>query len=221
MAGLILTSLMVAAAGGLFALATPKEYVSSASVLVGPVTSDVDTLRAAESLTSTYSQLYVRPKALQTVADQVGLTSEEVDDASDVTFNTETRIVTLTVTTSSASVTQRIASGLTAQLTNFVGTVDPTAPGALRVISVQPQTTEEVSRSVVRYAALAGVGWLLLAVGVLAAFSSRPADPARANGGAYPDTGGGSNGYYEGTHAWGHEEQYDGLRADEYGSRRG
>jgi len=171
---LIVTTAMVALAAGMFAQASPPRYVSTASVLVGPVTSDVDTLRASQSLTSTYSQLLLRADALAQVSQEVGMTSKEISDDSDVTFNVDTRIVTLTVTTESADTSARIASTLTTQLTRLVGTVDPTAPGALSILSVQPQTAEPLERSVARYAALGGIGWLLLAIGVLAAFAARP-----------------------------------------------
>jgi capsular polysaccharide biosynthesis protein len=170
---LILTTVVVAAAAGLFAHSSPPRYVATASLLVGPVSADVDTVRASQALTATYSQLVLRPQALQGVAGLVQRSPSEVAAASDVTFNTDTRIVSLTVTTRLSRTSRQIASALTAQLTRLVGTVDPTAPGAVRILSAQPQTAVVVTRSVARYALLAAAGWLLLAFGLLAAFSSR------------------------------------------------
>jgi len=40
--------------------------------------------------------------------------------------------------------------------------VDPSAPGAVTILSVRPQTAEEVRPSATRYAILGGAGWLLL-----------------------------------------------------------
>lgn len=176
---LALTTLMVALAAALFSMAAPPKYVSTVNILVGPVTSDVDTLRAAESLTSTYSQVLVSAEAVQNAADSVGMSAKEVADDAVVTFNNETRIVTLTVTTSTSSASRGIASSLTRQLTTLVGTVDPTSPGALSILSVQPQTAERAPRSILRYAVLGGAAWLLLAVGVLAALASRPGGVGR------------------------------------------
>ena len=170
--GVVLTTLMVAIAGALYALASPPRYVATSTLLVGPVTSDVDTLRAAQSLTNTYSQLMVSPTAVQDAGRRAGLSSAAVTDAANVTFNSDTRIVVLNVTTDTSAQSRVIASTLTTELTRTVGTVDPTAPGALRVLTAQPQTAEEVTRSPVRYAILGGVGWLLLAIAVLAAFAA-------------------------------------------------
>ncbi len=172
MIGVVLTTLMVAIAGALYALASPPRYVATSTLLVGPVTSDVDTLRAAQSLTNTYSQLMVSPTALQDAGRRAGLSSSAVSDAANVTFNSDTRIVVLNVTTDTSAQSRVIASTLTTELTRTVGTVDPTAPGALRVLTAQPQTATEVTRSVARYAILGGVGWLLLAIAVLAAFAA-------------------------------------------------
>ncbi|MGA8211192.1 MAG: hypothetical protein WB441_11540 [Nocardioidaceae bacterium] len=177
-AALVVTTLVVALVAGIVAAASPPKYVSTTSLLVGPVTSDLNTLRASESLTSTYSQLLLRPAALAEVGGFVSMSPKEVEAASDVKFNTETRIVTLTVTTGSATQSPRIASALTARLTRLVGTIDPTSPGALQILTEQPQTVTTVSRSVTRYALLAAVGWLLLAAAVVAAFAARPTGAA-------------------------------------------
>lgn len=187
----MVTTLMVALAAGLFALSSPSKYVSTANILVGPVTADVDTLRASELLTSTYSQVLVSPEAVAEAAGTVGMTPKAVTKAAGVTFNTETRIVTLSVTTTSDAASRQIATSLTGQLTQRVGTVDPTSPGALSILSVQPQTAEELPRSFLRYAALGGVGWLLLAAGVLAALGARPGSVLRGSGsgGTRPSTG--------------------------------
>ena len=177
---LVVTTLIVALAAGLFSLAAAPKYVSTVNILVGPVTADVDTLRAAESLTSTYSQVLVSTGAIQEAAESVEMTPTAVTEAADVTFNVETRIVTLRVTTEAPAASRGIATSLTGQLTQLIGTVDPTAPSALSILSVQPQTAEEVPRSALRYAALGGAAWLLLTVGVLAAFASRPGSEVRA-----------------------------------------
>jgi capsular polysaccharide biosynthesis protein len=170
---LSVTTVMVALAAGLVASALPPKYVSKVSLLVGPVTGDVDTLRASELLTSTYSQLLLNPSAVQEAAASVGMSADDVSEDSVVTFNTDTRIVTMTVTTGTAATSTRIASSLTRQLADQVGTVDPSAPGAVTILSVRPQTAEEVRPSATRYAILGGAGWLLLVAALLAAFATR------------------------------------------------
>lgn len=169
---LVLTTMLVALGAGLWAHAAPVRYVSTTSILVGPVSSDVDTLRASQSLTSTYSQLILRPEALQRIATRLQRAPSAIADASDVTFNTDTRIVTLTVTTSRARLSINIASGLTTQLTRLIGTIDPTAPGVAQVLSARPQDAIAVTRSWPRYALLGGAGWLLLVLGVTAALAT-------------------------------------------------
>jgi capsular polysaccharide biosynthesis protein len=168
----LLTTVLVALAAGLWAHASAVRYVSTTSILVGPVSSDVDTLRASQSLTSTYSQLILRPEATQRIATRLQLAPSQIADASDVTFNTDTRIVTLTVTTARARRSINIASGLTTQLTRLIGTIDPTAPGVAQVLSAQPQDAVAVTRSWPRYALLGGAGWLLLVLGVTAALAA-------------------------------------------------
>ncbi len=170
---LSVTTVIVALAAGLVASALPPKYVSKVSLLVGPVTGDVDTLRASELLTSTYSQLLLNPSAVQEAATSVGMSADDVSEDSVVTFNTDTRIVTMTVTTGTAATSTRIASSLTRQLADQVGTVDPSAPGAVTILSVRPQTAEEVRPSATRYAILGGAGWLLLVAALLAAFATR------------------------------------------------
>jgi capsular polysaccharide biosynthesis protein len=181
---LMITTILVAAIAGLVAYSSPPRYVSSTSILVGPVSSDVDTLRASQSLTSTYSQLLLRPEAVQVVAAQVRLAPSQVFADADVNFNTDTRIVTLTVSTDREITAQQIAESLTAQLTKLIGTIDPTAPGAAQILSAQPQTAVAVSRSPARYALLAGAGWVLLGLAVFAAFAAtRESSSAAAGGG--------------------------------------
>ena len=180
--GLIVTSLIVAVAAALFALSRPPQYVATSTLLVGPVTSDVDTLRAAQSLTNTDSQLLVSPTALRDAARRGGMSAAAGHDARSVTFNVDTRIVVLKVTTDTAQKSRTIASSLVTDLTRTVGTVDPTAPGALRVLTAQPQTAVKVARSVLRYAVLGGVGWLILGIAVLAAFAATPAGSSRSAG---------------------------------------
>lgn len=183
---LALTTIIVAVATGLFALTAPSKYVSTTSLLVGPVSSDADTLKASTSLTSTYSQLLLRPQALAKVGQTVQMSAKQVNDDADVSFNVDTRIITLTVTTGSPATSRQIASSLTAQLTRLVGTVDPTAPGSLTILSVQPQTAVEVARSPIRYALLGGAAWLLVAVGVIAAFAARSNASERERTGTAP-----------------------------------
>jgi capsular polysaccharide biosynthesis protein len=177
---LVLTTVLVALAAGIWAHSAAARYVSTTSVLVGPVSSDVDTLRASQSLTSTYSQLILRPEALQRIAAQVQRSPSELANASDVTFNTDTRIVTLTVTTDRPRLSINIASGLTTQLTRLIGTIDPTAPGVAQILSARPQDAVAVTRSWPRYALLGGAGWLLLVLGVLAALAA--GKPTEATG---------------------------------------
>jgi capsular polysaccharide biosynthesis protein len=169
---LMITTILVAAIAGLVAYSSPPRYVSSTSILVGPVSADVDTLRASQSLTATYSQLLLRPEAVQQVAAQVRLAPSQVFADADVNFNTDTRIVTLSVSADRQIAAQQIAESLTAALTSLIGTIDPTAPGAASILSAQPQTAVAVSRSPARYALLAGAGWVLLGLAVFAAFAA-------------------------------------------------
>lgn len=170
---LALSSLIVAIVAGLVAHSSAPQYVSSASFLVGPVSSpDVDTLRAAQSLTSTYSQLILSPVAVQTVAQRLLLSPASVNSAADVNFNTDTRIVTLTVTSRRPADAKDITRELTTELTALVGSLGPTSPGKVKILSTLPPTAVPVKKSALRYALLGGAGWLLLALGALAALTA-------------------------------------------------
>ena len=153
-------------------------YESSARLLVGPINSDTNTLRASSQLVQTYAELAASHTLLEDTVVEMGLDPAAADDlegAVRTIANDTTRILTIQVEGPSAALTTQAANTIAAQLietTSRGGTAQ--AEGQLTVLDfareplapVAPQVSLIVLMSIA--AGLLGAVVLVLLVEYLA-----------------------------------------------------
>jgi capsular polysaccharide biosynthesis protein len=136
---LVAGTLAAGVAGYLSAGGGPPTYESRAVLLVGPISTDLDTLRAAGQLAETYAQIATSGPALAGTAQRAGVGSGPLDvraSASPVT-----RLLDIRVRASDRRLAARIANANAAELVDLAAQRKPVSPGYLQIIS--PAATGE------------------------------------------------------------------------------
>jgi capsular polysaccharide biosynthesis protein len=155
---LVAATLAAGAAGYLTAGGGPPTYESRAVLLVGPISTDLDTLRAAGQLGETYAQIATSGPALVATARRAGVRGGRLDvraSASPVT-----RLLNITVRASDAQLAARVANANAAVLVDRAAQRKPVSPGYLQVISpasAGDPTTGPGNVTIALVAALAGL----------------------------------------------------------------
>lgn len=127
-------------------------YESSARLLVGPINSDTNTLRASSQLVQTYAELATSQGLLEATAQQMGFKPETAADLAGAVrtiANDQTRILTIRVEGPDPGLTTRTANEIAAQLidtTSRGGTAQ--AEGQLTVIDFAKEPTVPVAPNV-------------------------------------------------------------------------
>ena len=124
-------------------------YESTARLLVGPINSDTNTLRASSQLVQTYAELATSQGLMEATVKQMGLPAGGALDLAGATrtiANDTTRILTISVEGPDAALTTRAANGIAAQLieTTSRGTTAQ-AEGQLTVIDFAKVPTAPVA----------------------------------------------------------------------------
>jgi capsular polysaccharide biosynthesis protein len=124
-------------------------YESSARLLVGPINSDTNTLRASSQLVQTYAVLATSTGLMEATVKQMGLPADAGQDLAGATrtiANDTTRILTISVEGPDAALTTRAANGIAAQLieTTSRGTTAQ-AEGQLTVVDFAKEPTVPVA----------------------------------------------------------------------------
>lgn len=136
------------------------------TLLVGDVNQDLDALRASTDLVGTYGDLLVSEPFLREAAEAVpGLDVDAVRDASSVAFNSQTRLITLTVRHPEAAVALEVAGVLARRLVQEASSAGQRPAGEVD-LRVAP-FVEEVPDNRLLVVALAAVA-ALVAAAVLA-----------------------------------------------------
>lgn len=93
-------------------------YESSVQLLTGPVNTDFETLRAAGELARTYAELAITRPVLQQVAAEIRLDGgvEELEERVQVTANTVSRLVTVSVENASPTLAAETATAISDHL---------------------------------------------------------------------------------------------------------
>ena len=96
---LIVSAWIAGLAGYIVASGLPPTYESQVKVLVGPINTDTDTLRASGLLVQTYAQVVLTDTVLQSTVKELGLTitPDDFREATRATANDVTRILTIRV----------------------------------------------------------------------------------------------------------------------------
>jgi len=159
--GVILLATVVATGVGLLLGASAeKTYEARAELLVGPLSTDTDTMRASGDLGQTYAELATTGGVLRQAAEDLDLSTGELRTGVRATANSTTRFLVVRARSHSATDAAGIANAISLQLLEL-GKQDPTRPeGQLRVIDSARVPLEPMSPRldlIVPLAALAGL----------------------------------------------------------------
>jgi capsular polysaccharide biosynthesis protein len=159
---LIVSAWVAGLTGYLVASTLPPTYESQVKVLVGPLNTDLETLRASGQLIQTYAQLVTTDEVLASTIQEVGLdlTPEELRPATRTTANDVTRILTIRVQASTAEDAAKLANELATELEQITSTGVTQPAGLTKILEfARPETTPVAPQVslLVLLAALAGV----------------------------------------------------------------
>jgi len=159
--GVILVATAVATGIGLLLGASAeKTYEARAEMLVGPLSTDTDTMRASGDLAQTYAQLATTNSVLSTAARDLDLPVGQLRTGVRATANSTTRFLVVRARSHNAEDAADIANSISLQLLEL-GKSDPSRPeGQIRVIDpARPPSTPVSPRLdlIVPLAALAGL----------------------------------------------------------------
>ena len=157
-------ALIGGAAGYVSANQLPEHFESHAKVLVGPVNAEIDTIRAAASLTETYAQLASSEVVVSGAIDELALaiSSEDLREAMEVRTDQTTRIVTIGVEADDPQLAADLANAIARGLLPFA-TPASGPEGELTVIDSALPGDHPVGPGPLLLAGLAVIGALLAA----------------------------------------------------------
>jgi polysaccharide biosynthesis transport protein len=160
--------------GYLVAERLPPTYESDATLLVGPVSADQDTLQAAGSQARTYAGVTETAVIVDRAAAEVGLAPRSIKSKVDVTASDVTRLITIRARDHNAVRAAAIANAIARSLVDYSSESGvPTPPeGRLQIVERATPSTNPIGPSeqlIIPVAALAG---LLAALGLAALVDS-------------------------------------------------
>ena len=148
--------------GFLVAERLPATYESEATLLVGPVSGDRETLQASGTQARTYAGIAQTATILNRAAREVGLTPRSVESKLDVTASDITRLITIRARDGEAVRAAEIANSTARALTDYAnrqGLATP-AEGRLTIVERAVPSTNEIGPSkdlILPLAAIAGL----------------------------------------------------------------
>jgi succinoglycan biosynthesis transport protein ExoP len=154
--------------GFIVASQVPPTYESRAQLLVGPINTDANTLRASGQLVQTYAQLATTVPLLTSAIQETGLPITAAELAPDVraTANDVTRILTIRVQSGSRADAATLANAISTELIQLASRGINRPEGQLQVIEAATAGSTPVAPQVsilVMLAALAGlIGTLVI-----------------------------------------------------------
>jgi capsular polysaccharide biosynthesis protein/Mrp family chromosome partitioning ATPase len=161
---LLVAALAAGAAAYVSAARSKPAYNGKAVLLVGPISGEIDTLRAAGQLAQTYAQVAMSRPLLDATEKKLnvpGVSGEITASASEVT-----RLLTIVARDADPQLASKIANAHAAQLVDFAVRRHPRAGGPGQVQMVDPAEPEAVAVGpsaglIAILAALAGLGGAL------------------------------------------------------------
>ena len=166
---LLVATWVAAMAGLLVATRITPTYEAQAQLLVGPINTDSDTLKASGLLVQTYAQLALSPPLLKSTAQEAGIADPiKLGQNVRATANDTTRILTIRVQDSSAERAASIANTMSDELIQLTTGATTRPEGQLEVIGAAvPPTTPiapQVSLIVLLAMAAGLIGGLILVI---------------------------------------------------------
>jgi polysaccharide biosynthesis transport protein len=166
---LLVATWVAAMAGLLVATRITPTYEAQAQLLVGPINTDSDTLKASGLLVQTYAQLAISPPLLKSTAQEVGnLDPIKLGQSVRATANDVTRILTIRVQDADKDRAASIANTMSDELIQLTTGATTRPEGQLEVIGAAvPPTTPiapQVSLIVLLAMAAGLIGGLVLVI---------------------------------------------------------
>jgi succinoglycan biosynthesis transport protein ExoP len=165
---LLVATWVAAMAGLLVASRITPTYEAQAQLLVGPINTDSDTLRASGLLVQTYAQLAISSQVLKSTAQEVGADPLKLGQAVRATANDTTRILTIRAQDADPAKAAQIANTMSDELIQVTTGATNRPEGQLEVIgsAVAPTTpiAPQVSLIVLLAMAAGLIGGLVLVI---------------------------------------------------------
>lgn len=140
-------------------------YETSARLLVGPLNTDINTVRAAESLTLTYAELAGTEPPLRRVIDRLGLdvALADLSEAVEITATSATRILEIKVTDTDPARASDVANALADELIELTSTGLSRPEGELTLVDPAAVPIDAVGPNVLLLTTLSAIAGLLTA----------------------------------------------------------
>jgi polysaccharide biosynthesis transport protein len=166
---LLVATWVAAMAGLLVATRITPTYEAQAQLLVGPINTDSDTLRASGLLVQTYAQLAISPPLLQSTAQEAGIADPiKLGQNVRATANDTTRILSIRAQDADPAKAAKIANTMADELIQLTTGATTRPEGQLEVIGAAvPPTTPiapQVSLIVLLAMAAGLIGGLILVI---------------------------------------------------------
>lgn len=179
---LLAAGCMAAGAAYIVAAAAPPTYESRARILVGPIGStDLNTLRASQSLVETYAQLATSQPVLDEVIERLALptTVPVLEEQVVSTADALTRLLAITVQAGDPDDAAQIANEIAAVIIDLPSTSIPRVESQMRLADPAVPDTDPVSPDAALIAALAFAAGLV-SVFVLVLLADNLSDTVRS-----------------------------------------
>lgn len=160
--------------GFLVAERLPPTYESDATLLVGPISADQDTLQASGSQARTYAGVTETAVVVDRAAADVGLTPSSVKSKMDVTASDVTRLITVRARDGNAARAADIANAIANSLVAYSRQFGVPTPreGRLQIVERATPSTNPLGPSEQLIIPLAALAGLLAALGLAAVVDS-------------------------------------------------
>ncbi|HET7473163.1 MAG TPA: GNVR domain-containing protein [Candidatus Limnocylindrales bacterium] len=163
---LIVSAWIAGLAGYIVASGLPPTYESQVKVLVGPINTDTDTLRASGLLVQTYAQVVLTDSVLSSTVQELGLniTPDDFRSATRATANDVTRILTIRVQSGDPKQAADLANTLATELEQLTSKGLSQPAGLIQIVEFAQPSTEPVAPQVSLIAILAALAGVVAAV---------------------------------------------------------
>ena len=166
---LIVAAWIAGLTGWLVASTIPPTYEAQAKVLVGPLNTDTDTLRASGLLVQTYAQYVTTREVLASTIQELGLDLSPADLAESVrvTANDVTRILTIRVQADDPDQAARLANTMATELEQLTSSGLSRPEGLIQIIEFAEPNSDPVAPQVSLIVMLAAFAGVVVAVVVI------------------------------------------------------
>jgi tyrosine-protein kinase len=163
---LIVSAWIAGLAGYIVASGLPPTYESQVKVLVGPINTDTDTLRASGLLVQTYAQVVLTDSVLKSAIAELhlDLSPDDFRSATRATANDVTRILTIRVQSGDPQRAADLANTLATELEGLTSKGLSQPAGLIQVVEFAEPSTDPVAPQVSLIAILAALAGVVAAV---------------------------------------------------------